>query len=146
MKKILVPIDGSEPSKRALKLAVEIAEKMGSSIKVINVISPIVSQSVYAYTVAADRTNLEEAMKIKNRNSQKIIEETIEPYKDSPVEITSTTILGHPAEEIIREAEDEEYSLIVMGSRGLGAFSRTLLGSVSDKVVYHSRVSVLIAK
>ncbi|MDD2446160.1 MAG: universal stress protein [Tissierellia bacterium] len=146
MKKILVPIDGSDASKRALDMAVGIAEKMDCIIKVINVIPPIVSQSSYSYSRTIDRTTLEEAMKISNKSSKDMIEEALLPYKDFAGEISSTTIIGNPVEEIIREAEGEKYSLIVMGSRGLGAFSRTLLGSVSDKVVHLSEVSVLIAK
>ena len=53
---------------------------------------------------------------------------------------------GHPAEKIIEEAEKWGADLIVMGSRGLGGFSRLLLGSVSDAVIRYSKVPVVIVR
>ena len=54
--------------------------------------------------------------------------------------------MGSPAEEIVNVAEDRGCSLIIVGNRGLGAFSRTLLGSVSNKVINASKISVLVVK
>ncbi len=53
---------------------------------------------------------------------------------------------GDIAREILDCAKREQVDLIVMGSKNRGVFSRTLLGSVSNKVVNHSEVSVLIVK
>ncbi|MGO1470886.1 MAG: universal stress protein, partial [Tissierella sp.] len=53
---------------------------------------------------------------------------------------------GDPADAIIKETEKEDYDLVVMGSRGLGTFSRAILGSVSNKVLNHVETNVLIVK
>ncbi|CAH1791997.1 unnamed protein product [Owenia fusiformis] len=47
-------------------------------------------------------------------------------------------------EEIIKVAEEEKADMIVMGSRGLGTIRRTILGSVSDYVLHHSKVPVIV--
>ena len=52
--------------------------------------------------------------------------------------------LGAPGDGICKVAQDENITCIVLGNRGLGAFRRTILGSVSDHVIHHSRVPVLL--
>ena len=53
---------------------------------------------------------------------------------------------GDPRDELVRKASELKACAIIMGSRGLGAFKRTFLGSVSDYVVHHSEVPVIIVK
>ena len=53
---------------------------------------------------------------------------------------------GAPRSEIIRAAEEEKATMIVTGTRGMGTVRRTLLGSVSDHVLHHSHVPVLVCK
>jgi len=60
--------------------------------------------------------------------------------------ITSEVIQGPPREVIVDEAEKRGVDLIVMGSRGLGAWSRLLLGSVSNAVVHHAKCSVEVVR
>lgn len=54
--------------------------------------------------------------------------------------------VGDPASEIIEYAKEKRVNLIVMGNRGMGIVSRTLLGSVSNKVINNSPISVLVVK
>ena len=60
--------------------------------------------------------------------------------------ITSEVIQGPPREVIVDEAEKRGVDLIVMGSRGLGAWTRLLLGSVSNAVVHHAKCSVEVVR
>jgi len=60
--------------------------------------------------------------------------------------IVKSTQASKPGEGIIRVAKDEEASIIVTGTRGLGKLRRTLLGSVSDYLVHHSHVPVLVCR
>jgi nucleotide-binding universal stress UspA family protein len=60
--------------------------------------------------------------------------------------ITSEVIQGPAREVIVDEAEKRGVDLIVMGSRGLGAWSRLLLGSVSNAVVHHAKCSVEVVR
>ena len=55
-------------------------------------------------------------------------------------------MIGMPGEQVVRVAEDEGADFIITGSRGLGTFRRTLLGSVSDFIVHHATVPVFICK
>lgn len=51
-----------------------------------------------------------------------------------------------PRDELVRKAHELNAAALVMGSRGLGAFKRAFLGSVSDYIVHHSEVPVIIVK
>jgi len=58
--------------------------------------------------------------------------------------VTVDTRGANPGEGIIKEAENSEAEIIVMGARGLNALRRTFLGSVSDYVIHHSKIPVLV--
>lgn len=141
MKKILVPIDGSEFSTIALIKAREIGEKMNSDITIFNVIRPIQD---YKYVHNKDFYKEAEASLLSQSNE--LLEKERKNFEDYPGEVDSIYKRGDPAEEIVKYAEEGNYDLVIMGSRGLGAFSRTLIGSVSDKVIHHIKTSVLIVK
>jgi len=53
---------------------------------------------------------------------------------------------GNPGEVTVQVAKDEKANLIILGSRGMGTIRRTLLGSVSDYVMHHSHIPVLVCK
>ena len=53
---------------------------------------------------------------------------------------------GPPGEAIVKAAESQKADLVIAGSRGLGTFRRTIMGSVSDYIVHHSKVPVMICK
>ena len=141
MKKILVPIDGSESSIEALLIAKEIATKFDSSITILNVISPMKD-----YTHVHNKELYKDAERTLLSETNSLLIKSKEHFKDFSGKVDSLYKRGDTVDEIIDLAEGGDFDLIVMGSRGLGTFSRTLLGSVSDKVVHHANRSVLIVK
>lgn len=122
--KILVGIDGSDHSKKALIEAIKIAKKFSGFIKVI---------TVYAQGMAEEAEN--------------ILEEAEQHLKKEKINHTSSSILGsNPSRALINLAEHENFELIVVGSRGLSRAASFLLGSVSRKVVSKSHCDVLVVK
>lgn len=141
-KNILVPIDGSKSSKHSVDAAKEIGEKFGAKLFILTVI-PEVSifeqyPSNFPYSLEISKANTERAEFVLSD-----VEKTLEDYKG---EVETFYTSGSPAHEITTFADEHQIDLIVMGNRGLGAFSRTLLGSVSTKVINHSKTSVFVVK
>ncbi|HCO18509.1 universal stress protein [Gudongella oleilytica] len=137
MKKILVPIDGSEWSTRALLKAREIAEAFLADVTILTVIDSIRYLDMdYKFDVVRDGIDL----------SKQLLEQSKKMFEGYAGNVDTAHIIGDVAEEIIRYAENGSYDLIVMGSRGLGVFSRTILGSVSHKVIQHAKTTVMIVK
>ncbi|WP_053955457.1 universal stress protein [Inediibacterium massiliense] len=142
MKKILIAYDGSDYAKKALLKGKEIAEKFGSSIKVVYVVDDTPFRRGLMETDVAFQ-KLKEAVLEKSHG---MLEEGLKDLKDFSGKVDSAIEFGHPAHKIIEVAEKEDMDLIVMSNRGLGSFQKAMLGSVSHKVLSHSKVSVLIVK
>lgn len=137
MKKILVPIDGSEYSLRALDKAKELGEFYKAEITLLTVI----------YTGHYNYFELQkEVISSEEEVGQKLLLEASKVLEDYPYGYNTTYKLGDVANEIITMAEEDNFDLIVIGSRGLGAFTRALLGGVSQKVVSHANTTVMIVK
>lgn len=141
MKKILVPVDGSKNSINAMLKAREIGKALGSDITILNVI-PLMQNYKYVHNKDFYKDVERETLK----ESQALLLNTKKYFEDYPGVINTLYKRGDAVEEIVKYAEEGKYDLIVMGNRGLGAFSRTLLGSVSNKVIHHVNTSVLIVK
>lgn len=133
MEKILVATDGSHNSERALLVAKKHAESLGGEITILTITDPLGYQTQYVDAV------LETASETVLKNACKF-------FEDFEGGLETKLRRGNPADEIISEAEDGGYDLVVIGSRGLGTFSRTFLGSVSNKVLNHAKINVLIVK
>lgn len=140
--KILVPVDGSKSSNRSVEVAKEIGKKFEAELLIMTVVSEtsIFEQypTNFPYTLEVNKANTERA--------EYVLKEVEESLKDYPYKVELFHTIGSPAEEIVNVAEERECSLIIVGNRGLGAFSRTLLGSVSNKVINASKISVLVVK
>lgn len=141
MKKILIAVDGSKYSEKALFKARKIAEGIGGEVTILHVINPL-RDTVYI-------NNRELGNEIKRNatiRGEEVIKKAKEIFEGFKGTFITETRFGDPVDEIIKFAEEGGFDLIVMGSRGGGIFSRALLGSVSDKVVHHVKTSVLIVK
>src|SRR5690554_6510741 len=135
IKKILVPIDGSEYSMKALDKAVELGNLYEAEIALVTVID---SGRFVAVDFKQDMIN--SSIEV----GQELLQNVSEKLSDFKYGVKTTYRMGDIANEIITMAEEGKYNLIVMGSRGLGAFTRALLGGVSHKVVCHAPISVFV--
>lgn len=126
-KKILVAYDGSDHAKKAIQHAVEIAKAFGSAL--------------YIITVAVDPSQ------VSVEKARRTAEEGARQASSLGVSVAEMEVrTGAPATEILNYAEEREVDLIVMGSRGLSAIQRLVLGSVSQAVVSRARVPVLVVR
>ena len=133
LQKILVAVDGSEYSKKALELACALAEKFDSSLHIVHVPQGAAADRVMvlggaAVMIHAGREQLEKAGRTLIEAAREIAEDAL------PGKVTTELRGGDPADEIVKSAEENASDCIVMGSRGLGDFGGLMLGSVSHKV------------
>lgn len=141
MKKILVPIDGSDYSMKALMKAKELGSLAKADLAILFVVNDLKN-----HPYAIDRIYLEELRREINNQSNKIVDDAKKHFADYPARVDTFVKTGNIESEILRFAKDGGYDLIVMGSRGLGRFAKTMLGSTSSKIVNNSDISVLIVK
>ncbi len=145
MKKMLVPIDGSQQSLKALKYAGDLAEKFGSEIILVNIQKPFFYESLDPEPVST-----ENGSETFEDVAKKIIQRGLEVLKGSSVsikpELRPEIITGEPAEQILYLINKEDIDIVIMGSHGLSGIKRFLVGSVSQKILHHSPKPVLIVK
>jgi nucleotide-binding universal stress UspA family protein len=149
--RILVPLDGSEHSVRALEEAVQIAKRCDGKIILIHVYSVlssgVVPMTMTMYEPAALPpelvTKLAEAVR---KAGVTILERAEKKVKAEAVQSKTLLREGHVVEEILKAAKEENVDLIVIGARGLSTIKEILLGSVSHGVSLHANCPVLLMK
>ncbi len=138
--KILVPVDGSEHSFRALAEALVIAKSTGAEITAMHVIER-------PPTVYVESQKLLDDLMAKYRSeSSKVLDKCKENAKSSGVELETVIAERDAASNIISYAEKGKFDLIVIGRRGLGRFKEMVLGSTSSKVLHHTKCSIMITR
>lgn len=140
--KILVPIDGSDMAWHALEHARALGEKFNSEITVIHVVQPyntIPSIDGSPLFIPRDIDDIQQT----GRTLLKQAEEKMAGY---PYPLETKIEFGYPAERILHLVKESNFSLIVMGNRGLSGIAEFLLGGVVSRVTQHSTIPVLIVK
>jgi nucleotide-binding universal stress UspA family protein len=141
IERILVPVDFSPGSAKALDLAAS----LGGSIDLIHVWDAPAFVSAEAMLGSNDS---EGALSKLERDRTRIeLEEVAEEARERGVRVGSTNVLtGDVAKKIHEHAEQGGYDLIVMGTAGRSGLAHVLLGSVAERVVRHSKVPVLTVR
>lgn len=145
-KKILVAIDGSPQSDKAAEEAIRLASAAGSRFK-----SKVYAMLVLPGMRTPSFTDFFPAPPVTEQpdweeKRQRIFYVVEKAAKEAGLTLENRVVYGDATEEILGFAEDEEISVIVIGSSGAGRVRRALLGSVSAKVAMHARCSVYIVR
>ncbi len=149
--KLLVCTDGSEQSKKAMEKALEIASgcKVGQ-VTLINVYEKVDDLPPEAHDripiTKEDVKMIKQLRDHEKEDRRSLLEENAEYFKKHNIQVDTMAECGHPAEVITRVANDGNYDMIVIGSRGLGGLKKLLLGSVSNSVLQEAKSSVLVVK
>lgn len=138
MNLVLAAIDGSKPSQRAADLAADIAGKMGAHLLLMNVVEPI---WVPVGDFGQETPVLQQEL---DRQSRQLVEREAARLARPSLSVEILTLEGAPALAIAEAAQTRRADLVVLGSRGLGAVRRLLLGSVADRVIHVCERPVLV--
>jgi nucleotide-binding universal stress UspA family protein len=137
MKMIVVAVDGSEHSERALRMGIDIAGKFGADVRIVSVVEPTyLPPEPYGLAEQVDRATREEAARL--------VGVAVKSVTDAGVKASGEVLDGSPADAVARVADEVGADLVVVGSRGKGALGRLFLGSVSDRLVHFLRRPVLV--
>jgi nucleotide-binding universal stress UspA family protein len=141
---ILLATDGSEEANLAAQAAAELSRETGSEVHLIYTL-PTPAQLIghHLYTDEIRDSLIGGA----ERDAEKFLKEQAERLESEGAKVAETHLRsGDPDKEILRAAEALNVGLIVMGSRGLGAITRRLMGSVSDSVAHYAHCPVLLVR
>jgi len=136
--KILVAIDGSPASEKALAVAVDLAANYRAELTALGVAElPEIVGMV---------DEVDEIRQGTEAHFRQIGEAAVNYARSRGVALRSFVVRGHAAEAIVHYAESEQTDLIVLGQHGHSRIARFLLGSTSDRVSEHGPCTVMIVK
>ncbi len=158
--KILVGVDGSKNSEKALDSALEIADKFSASVLILNVFQPppesgyqanVFSQfptSGYPQDTIGDQSNLSSFINDLRKMHEVVLSKAAErAIKLKPmIKITTELKEGNTSSQIVATAANGGFDLIVLGHLGESEIKEFLLGSTSERVVHQAKCAVLIVK
>ena len=132
----MFPLDGSKYSKKALNRASEITHAFDSKI-------------ILVYVIEKSSINLldrKEYLKMLRKFGKKTLDDANKTLAKKGIPSKSLLKEGNIVSEIEKIIKSEKCDLVIVGNKGLGAVTRFLLGSVSNKLAQHSKCSLLIVK
>lgn len=145
--KILLAVDGSAYSDAAIEEVLGRPWPAQSELKVITAFETPLMVGIEPFAVTP--TYFDQLQNAVRSSAKAVIDGALEKLKtieDTKLKLSGESIQGPPRQVIVEEAERWGADLIIMGSRGLGAWNRLLLGSVSSAVVHHAKCSVEIVR
>ena len=142
---ILVPIDGSKQSNKALEFACNLADKYGAKLHVQHTVE--VTLHEHAMFVGSAGFAFEASDEDIQKAGKKAIEAAEKIIAEHDCKLVETEIAhGSPAQNILERAKEKDIDMIVMGSRGLSDFGGLLLGSVSHKVSHLAKCTCVTVR
>ena len=140
IKKILLPVDGSENSVKAAKTCVEIAKPIGAKVTALFAVDST------AYMSLPENIMWENVQVMLEKEGKDALKDIKKIFKEKGVMLSTKLLEGGPASEIVNTADEENVDLIVMGTAGRKGLDRFFLGSVSEKVLRTASCSVMVVK
>jgi nucleotide-binding universal stress UspA family protein len=142
---IVVGYDGSSQARMALDRAIDMALSGPSRLSVVTVYEPPMVWE--AGPMIGPVISPEPSGEAEKEAMHHLLQQAVQLAKMRGVsDVRGELLQGHPADAILSFTEQEGVDLVVMGSRGYSATARLLLGSVSDAVVHHAHVAVLVVR
>ncbi len=139
-KRVLCPVDFSEPSQTGLKEAIDMASRFSAELIVLHVVPPVpvtaFPQVSPAFDVGSYRTEL---TKSADEKLAKLVKERV----PETVRVRPLAAMGEPAYQIIETAQSEDVDLIVLATHGESGWHRFLFGSVAEMVVRKATCPVM---
>jgi len=146
MKKMLVAYDGSEASKKAVDMVLKCANKE-DEITLLTVVPAELAESSFTKMLlpTIDLSSIVKSGSFKEK-AKETLSQIVKEIENHVDKVNIMVEDGDPADEILITAKKTEADIIVLGYKGYGKEGRFLLGSVTDKVVRHASVSVLVVR
>lgn len=143
-KRILVAVDGSAPSEKALATALDLAEESGAQLRLVSVAD--VTPPATVEPMYIDFGDYDKAVRAVARDAVRKAETRAQTAKIKADSVIRETLSHDVSGEIVAEAKSWRADLIVLGTHGRTGVARLLLGSVAEGVARHAPTAVLLVR
>ncbi len=146
LKKILLPLDGSDCSRKAMLYALALAQQFGAKVVALHVAHRRWERPAEPTSFETGQDVVKKIQQQQAEEEQEILREVSEVGAKAGVTLESKIDSGSPPEVILRLAKEMDVDLIVMGTHGRSGISHALLGSVAEKTVQRAACPVLVVR
>lgn len=136
--RIVIPVDGSEPSKEAVRQGLEFAKAAGAKVLALYVMDTTAFASIPPDSLTTDIHS------VLNKEAYEAVNYVVREGKKTGVYVETKIVEGAPSEEIIKNSGVND--LIVLGTKGRTGLEKILLGSVAENVVHHASCPVMVVR
>src|SRR5271157_438667 len=143
--KILLATDGSQFSNRAADYGIGLAKKLDAEVLALFVLN-LKHFELYALEHHDDITGYEEENLRLGKESKDALDYVATRAGQLGVNLSTRTVRGYPADDIMKIAKDEGFDMIIVGNLGKTGIERMLMGSVSENIVRHAPCPVLVVR
>jgi nucleotide-binding universal stress UspA family protein len=144
---VLVAMDGSEDSFRAVRFLASLPLPRPVRLRLLSVVEPVRYPASAPSALRGQLAAMIKELAAERRAElEKVLERAAAQLDEKIARVTHATPTGDPAGAIVATAAAHDTDLVVVGARGRGGMARLLLGSVSESVLRHARCPVLIVK
>jgi nucleotide-binding universal stress UspA family protein len=135
--RVLLAVDGSKHSERAISVASELAQRFGSEVLVLNIREVVLTTR----SGPIEKESPKESLSLVKKVAERLVRDGVNARGES-----AKVVQSGPAKEILDVAKEFEANLIVMGTRGHSELTGLLLGSVASKVLRHAKCPVTVVR
>jgi nucleotide-binding universal stress UspA family protein len=139
LRRILVPLDGSEIGEAALSYALALAKKTAAEIALLEVFEPVkgVGATGISYRIPDDES--------VRKSLLSYLDHVAGPIRNEGLEVSTTVLFGKAADNIVEYAERNGIDLVAVSAHGRSGLGRWVFGSVTDKILHTGNVALLVA-
>jgi len=141
-RRLLIPLDGSDSSLKAARFGLRLAHREGATVLAVHVVDEENAADLASYA----NTPLEEIVARMRRSGEGYLEPVREWARSQGVHLATEVRVGVPHRVLLELAKELKADLIVMGTVGRRGPRRVLIGSVTERIIVHASVPVLVVK
>lgn len=142
-RRILLAVDGSPHSERAIAAAADLAGLVaGAALLVVHVLRPVDPSALNS----SNPLHFKDLVDRQRADGEELVASVRSRLEEQGIAVDSRVMWGNPAGKLVEQAEEWGAELIIMGSRGLSAWKGLLLGSTSHQTIQESNCPVLVVK
>jgi nucleotide-binding universal stress UspA family protein len=139
LRRILVPLDGSEIGEAALCYAVALAEKTSAEIALLEIF-----EQARGFGASGARYKIPEDESVR-KSLLSYLDHVAGPIKNGGLKVSTTVLFGKAADNIVEYADKNEIDLIALSTHGRSGLGRWVFGNVTDKILHTGDVALLVA-
>ena len=146
IEKILVPIDFSDSSEKAIRYGIEIGRDRNASVSFLHVVNQRIIDAIQELNIRGYKGDFVSAVRKLVKEKENVLKQFVPAELLDGIQVEFIVRKGEVSEQIIKAAKELKIDLIIVGSRGHSALASILIGSVAQNIVHHAPCPVLIVR